>query len=170
MHIIVMNAIAAPAPQRGLLDCPACGSQRVVLTHLDCRALGLTSGEVQIGRDGLRIDPAIPDPEGGATVGLRCTCEQGHDTVIRFRQLRDATVVERTVLPILTHSRPAWRPGRTTPLHKALLSTGELESDSWRRGVSCLVVGRWMRTGERRRAGASAESTDSARPPAGVGC
>ena len=134
MHIIVMNAIAAPAPQRGLLDCPACGSQRVVLTHLDCRALGSTSGEVQIGRDGLRIDPAIPDPEGGATVGLRCTCEQGHDTVIRFRQLRDATVVERTVLPILTHSHPAWRPGRTTPLHKALLSTGELESDPWRRG------------------------------------
>ena len=103
MHIIGMNAIAAPAPQRGLLDCPACGSQRVVLTHLDCRALGSTSGAVQIGRDGLRIDPAIPDPEGGATVGLRCTCERGHDTIIRFRQMRDATVVERTVLPWTAH-------------------------------------------------------------------
>lgn len=99
MHIIVMNAIAAPTPQRGLLDCPVCGSQRVVLTHLDCRALGSTSGEVQIGRDGLHIDPAIPDPEGGATVGLRCTCEQGHETLIRFRQMRHATIVERSVLP-----------------------------------------------------------------------
>lgn len=103
MHIIVMNAVAAPAPQRGLLDCPVCGSQRVVLTHLDCRALGTTCGEIQIGCDGLRLDPAIPDPEGGASVGLRCTCERGHDTILRFRQVRDATVVERTVLPWTAH-------------------------------------------------------------------
>ena len=103
MHIILMHAIAAPAPERSLLNCPACGSLRVVLTHLDCCGLGSTSGEVQIGRDGLRIDPAIPDPEGGDTVGLRCTCERGHDAIIRFRQMRDATVVERTVLPWTAH-------------------------------------------------------------------
>lgn len=75
----------------------------VPLTHLDCRALGTTHGEVQVGRDGLRIDPSIPNPEGGATVGLRCTCDQGHASVIRFRQVRDATVVERSVLPWTAH-------------------------------------------------------------------
>jgi hypothetical protein len=103
MHIIVMNAIAAPAPERGLLTCPVCDSRQVVISHLDCRALGSTHGEVQVGRDGLRIDPSIPNPEGGATVGLRCTCEQGHESVIRFRQMRVATIVERSILPWTSH-------------------------------------------------------------------
>jgi hypothetical protein len=103
MHIIMLQAIAAPEPNRILLSCPVCGSDKVALTHLDCRALGSTHGEVQVGRDGLRIDPSIPNPEGGATVGLRCTCDQGHESVIRFRQVRGATVVERNVLPWTSH-------------------------------------------------------------------
>lgn len=98
MHLTLL-ALAAPAPESGLLTCPVCDSRQVTLSHLDCRALGSTHGEIQVGRDGLRLDPSIPNPEGGATVGLRCTCEQGHDSIIRFRQMRDATVVERTVLP-----------------------------------------------------------------------
>jgi hypothetical protein len=96
MHITI---IAIPAPERGLLNCPVCGSRRVLPTRLDCRALGTTQGEIQVGEDGLRIDPTIPDPEGGASIGLRCTCDQGHHSILRFRQMQDATVVERTVLP-----------------------------------------------------------------------
>lgn len=103
MHIILLNAIAAPAPERGILTCPVCDSRQVVLSHLDCRALGSTQGELQVGCDGLRIDPSIPDPEGGAIVGLRCTCDQGHESLIRFRQMRGATIVERSVLPWTSH-------------------------------------------------------------------
>lgn len=106
MHIIIAT-LAAPVPERGLLTCPVCGSERVVLTQLDCRALGPIRGEVCVGRDGLRINPSIPDPEGGATIGLRCTCEQGHDSVIRFRQARHATVVERHILPWTAHPAAA---------------------------------------------------------------
>jgi hypothetical protein len=103
MHIILLNAVPVPAPERGLLTCPVCESRQVVLSHLDCRAIGSTHGEVQVGRDGLRIDPAIPNPEGGATVGLRCTCSQGHESLIRFRQMRGATIVERSILPWTSH-------------------------------------------------------------------
>jgi hypothetical protein len=99
MHIIMLQAIAAPEPDRHLMTCPVCGSQRVALLHLDCRGLGPTRGEVQIGTQGLQVDPLVPKPEGGATVGLRCTCDQGHEILIRFRQVRGATVVERSVLP-----------------------------------------------------------------------
>jgi hypothetical protein len=100
MNII---AIAAPIPERGILNCPICGSQHVVPTHLDCRALGTTRGEIQVGEDGVRIDPAIPDPEGGATIGLRCTCDLGHDSILRFRQVLGATIVERTACPWTAH-------------------------------------------------------------------
>jgi hypothetical protein len=103
MHIILMNAVAAPAPERGLLTCPVCENREVTLTHLDCRALGNTHGEVQVERDGLRIDPSIPNPKGGATVGRRCSCDQGHESLIRFRQLRGSTIVERSILPRTSH-------------------------------------------------------------------
>ena len=105
MQLIVLTTIAAPDPdpERGILVCPVCASRHVVLTHLDCRALGSTRGEIQVGRQGLRIDPAIPDPEGGATVGLRCTCDLGHESVLRFHQVRHATIVERSVLPWTAH-------------------------------------------------------------------
>lgn len=94
--------LPGPAPERGLLACPVCGSRQVVLTHLDCRALGPMCGEVTIGPAGLRIDPAMPNPEGGATVGVHCICAQGHASVIRLRQVRGATTVERTILPWTT--------------------------------------------------------------------
>jgi hypothetical protein len=103
MHIITCHAITAPEHDRGILDCLVCGSRQVVLSHLDCRALGSIHGEVHIGRDGLRIDSSIPNPEGGATVGLRYTCEQGHESLIRYRQMRGATIVERIVLPWTSH-------------------------------------------------------------------
>jgi len=103
MHIVVLNAPADQPAQRRVLTCPVCDSHRVVLSHLDCRALGPLRGEVRIGRDGLRVAPSIPDPEGGAIVGLRCTCDLGHEAVIRFRQLRGATYVERSVLPWTSH-------------------------------------------------------------------
>jgi hypothetical protein len=99
MHILVRNAAAdQPAPRR-MLACPVCDSPRVTITHLDCRALGPMPGEVQVGRDGLRVDPTTPGPEGGATIGLRCACDQGHDSVIRFRQLRGATCIDHILLP-----------------------------------------------------------------------
>jgi hypothetical protein len=103
MHIVMLASLPTPAPERGLLTCPVCNSRQVVLTHLDCRALGSTQGEIQVGRDGMRIDPSIAEPEGGASVGLRCTCEQGHESVIRFRQMRRSTVVERSLLPWTVH-------------------------------------------------------------------
>jgi hypothetical protein len=103
MQIILATAIASPEPARGILTCPVCDTRKVTITHLDCRALGSTHGEVQVGRDGLRLDPSIPNPEGGATVGLRCTCEQGHESLIRFRQLRGSTVVERILRPWMSH-------------------------------------------------------------------
>ncbi|MCK6490618.1 MAG: hypothetical protein L6R48_20385 [Planctomycetes bacterium] len=103
MHIIFATAIAAPPLERGLLTCPVCFSRQVTLSNLDCRALGSTHGEVTIGRDGLRIDPSTPNLEGGATVGLRCTCEQGHESLIRFRQMRGSTIVERSILPWTAH-------------------------------------------------------------------
>ncbi len=101
MKLIVFThlPIPDPEPERGILDCPVCGSRHVRLTHLDCRALGSTRGEVQIGARGLQIDPAVPDPEGGTTVGLRCTCDLGHDSFLRFQQMHQATVVERRVAP-----------------------------------------------------------------------
>lgn len=99
MHILLLAPPAAPEPERGLLSCQVCGSQRVVLDHLDCRALGPIRGEVRIGRDGLHLDPTATEHEGGASVGLRSVCEHGHQSILRFRQVRSATVVERTVLP-----------------------------------------------------------------------
>ena len=99
MQITLVTAIATPDPARGILTCPVCGSVRVIITHLDCRGLGSTQGEVQVGPEGLRLDPAIANPEGGACVGLACVCDHGHGSVIRFRQVRGSTIVERGILP-----------------------------------------------------------------------
>lgn len=98
MHITIAPAADQPAPRR-MLACPACDSQRVVLNHLACRALGPLTGEVVIGRDGLRIDPSVPAPEGGAHIALHGTCERGHTFVVRFRQVRGATCIDRLLLP-----------------------------------------------------------------------
>lgn len=103
MHLVLLNAPADEPAARRQLACPLCASQRITIAHLDCRALGPLAGEVAIGPDGLRIDPSIPAPEGGASIGLRCACDQGHAFVIRFRQLRGVTLVERTILPWTLH-------------------------------------------------------------------
>lgn len=98
MHITIAPAADQPAPRR-MLACPACDSQRVVLNHLACRALSPLAGEVAIGRNGLRVDPSAPAPEGGASVALHATCEHGHAFLVRFRQMRGATCVDRLLLP-----------------------------------------------------------------------
>jgi hypothetical protein len=99
MHTFMLHDIAASDPDRRLLICPVCGSPRMVPINLNCRGLGPHRGEVAVGRQGLRVDPTGPIPEGGAIVDLHYTCEQKHHVIIRFRQVRDTTVIEQVVPP-----------------------------------------------------------------------